>query len=271
MKSKNYNTEGFTKAELSELPLYEFTGSQEDRWRATNGVIDNILNQYNGRLDSFKILDLALGGGQDSIFLIKRGYEVVSNEIEDVYIDQAKQKAAKEGVMLNVRKCYWQEMDKNPLYQLSEFDFIFCLGNSFPNYLLNENDRIKSLQNFWTILKKGGTFLFDSRNFDYMVENKNSILKNPETNFKYVGKTTFLNKELVHGFPVEITNDVVRFVWKHYGKKAYTEMDFWPATIENVKKLIQDSIGNVRYEIFYDYQKQKPEHYDFVQYLLYKE
>ena len=271
MENKNYNTSNFKKVELSELPLYEFAGSQEDRWRVTNGVIDNILDQYNSRLGPFKILDLALGGGHDSIFLINRGYDVISNEIEDVYIDQAKQNAAKEGVTLNVRKCYWQEMDKSPLYQQNEFDFIFCLGNSFPNYLLNGDDRIKSLQNFWTVLKKGGTLLFDSRNFDYIVENKDFILKNPETNFKYIGKTTFLNKELVHGFPVEITKDVVHFVWKHYGKKVYAEMDLWPATTENVKRLIQDSIGDIRHEVFYDYQKQKPEHYDFVQYLLYKD
>ncbi|MBI4158079.1 MAG: class I SAM-dependent methyltransferase [Candidatus Yanofskybacteria bacterium] len=271
MKDKNYNTSNFKKVELSELPLYEFTGSQEDRWKATNGIIDNILNQYESRLGSFKTLDLALGGGHDSIFLIKKGYDVVSNEIEDVYIDQAKQNATKEGVILNVRKCYWQEMDKNSLYQPSEFDFIFCLGNSFPNYLLSENDRTKSLRNFWTILKTGGVLFFDSRNFDYMIENKDFILQDPEANFKYAGKTTFLNKELVHGFPVEITNNIVHFVWKHYGKKAYAEMDLWPATTENVKKLIQDSIGNVRYEILYDYQKQKPEQYDFIQYLLYKD
>jgi len=203
--------------------------------------------------------------------MIKRGYDVTSNEIEDTYIEQAKDKATNENITLNVRKCYWQEIDKSPLYKLGEFDFAFCLGNSFPNYLLNGDDRTKSLQNFWTVLKKGGTLLFDSRNFDYMVENKDSILKKPETNFRYAGKTTFLNKELVHGFPVEITNDVVRFVWKHYGKKAYAEMKLWPATTKNVKKLIQDSIGNIRYEILYDYQKQKPEHYDFVQYLLYKD
>ena len=198
MDNKNYSTEGFIKTELSELPLREFTGDLELRWRAINGLIDNILNRYKNKVDSFKVLDLALGGGQDSIFLIKRGYDVTSNEIEDVYINQATSNAVNENVELNIRKCYWQKMDKSPPYKPEEFDFAFCLGNSFPNYLLNRDDRIKSLQNFWTILKKGGTLLFDSRNFDYMINNKDFILENPEINFKYLGRTTFLNKGLIN-------------------------------------------------------------------------
>jgi len=272
MDNKNYLMEGWIKTELSELPLREFVGDLELRWQAMNGLIDDILKRYKNKINSFKVLDLALGDGHDSIFLIKRGYDVTSNEVDNVYISQANDNAVRENVRLNIRKCYWQEIDKSPLYKSEEFDFAFCLGNSFPNYLLNGEDRIKSLQNFWAVLKKGGTLLFDSRNFDYMINKKDFILKNPEINFKYLGKTTFLNKDLIHGFPIEISNSLIHFVWKHYGYKKYAEMNLWPATIGNVKKLIQDSIeGDIRYEIFYDYHKQKPEHYDFVQYLLYKD
>ena len=61
------NINQHTKKQLSEVPLHEFVGDLDLRWKRTNGLIDNILSHYNNP----KILDLALGSGHDSIFLLK--------------------------------------------------------------------------------------------------------------------------------------------------------------------------------------------------------
>ena len=257
---------GFTKASLSKAPLSDFVGNIELRWRKMGGLIDDILLRYRNP----KILDLALGGGHDSIFLLKKRYDVVSNEIDNAIISQAIEKAKEEKVSLTIRSVRWKNISDSPEYKSEEFDFVFSLGNSFPNYLLQKEDRKKALTGFWKILKPGGTLLFDARNFDYILQNTEEILKDPEHNFQYKGKTTFLNKDLILGFPTEIEQNKVHFIWKHYKNKKYAELDLWPATIENVTKMINEALGDIKFDIYFDYQKQKPAHYDFVQYVIKK-
>lgn len=257
---------GFTKTSLPKVPLGDFVGDIELRWKRMNGLIDNILAQYHNP----RILDIALGDGHDSIFLLKKGYNIISNEIEDALLNQVLINARKENTRLAIRRVRWEDIGSSPEYEPEEFDFVFSLGNSFPNYLLRKKDREKSLENLWGILKPGGTLLFDTRNFDYMFQNTEEILKDPEHSFQYKGSTTFLNKDTVRGFPIEITQNKVHFIWKHYKNKKYAELDLWPAIIKNVTRMINDVLGNIKLDIYFDYRRQKPSRYDFVQYVLKK-
>jgi len=256
----------FTKTSPSEILSGDFVGDLELRWKRMNGLVDNILSRYRNP----KILDLALGGGHDSIFLLKKGYDVISNEIDNAMINRATERAKQEGVNLTVRNVQWEDIGDSPEYRPEEFEFIFSLGNSFPNYLLQKEDREKSLAGLWKIIKPGGTLLFDARNFDYMIQNAEEILKNPECNFRYKGNTTFLNKDTVFGFPIEISSEKVHFIWKHYKNREYTELDLWPATVDNVTKMIKEVLGDIKFDIYFDYRRQRAAHYDFVQYVLKK-
>ena len=258
-------TKGYTKTTLSRAPLFDFVGDTEKRWKQIGSLIKKILAKYKNP----KILDLAMGSGQDSISLLQEGYNVTSNEIDPEGIALARENAGIVGVSLDIRKVDWVDMELSPLYQLNEFDFILSLGNSFPNYLFKEADRQKALRSFWKILKPGGTLLFDSRNFDYILENAKEILKDPERNFKYTYKSTYVGRE-VKGFPIKITKDKIDFLWKHYKNRRYAELSLWPATIKNVTSLIKSVLGDVPVEIYYDYQKKKPRYYDFVQYVVRK-
>ena len=259
------NINQHTKKQLSEVPLHEFVGDLDLRWKRTNGLIDNILSHYNNP----KILDLALGSGHDSIFLLKKGHSVISNEIDNYSVKVALEKAKKAEVKLIIRNAFWEHIGKSKEYAPEEFDVAFSLGNSFPNYLLDAVAREKALKNFWMILKPGGTLLFDSRNFDYILNNAREILKNPESNFRYLYFTTYLNKA-VKAFPVSISLDKVRFRWINVQSGTYAELDLWPSTIANVTDLIKRALGDVQFDIYYDYFKDKPVHHDFVQYILKK-
>lgn len=126
------------------------------------------------------------------------------------------------------------------------------------------------MRGFWKILKPRGTLLFDARNYDYILSDAKDILKDPESNFKYLYETNYLGKSIV-GFPVEITDDRVHFVWKHCIQKQYAELELWPATLSNIHELVKDTLGDVSIEVYFDYQKERPNHYDFAQYVLRKE
>jgi len=258
-------TAGFQKVSLPEVPLFDFVGDNSVRWSRTRQFLGNFLNQYKNP----KILDLAMGSGPDTIALLKEGCDVTSNEVDEYGIGLAQVEAKKENVKLNIRKIFWEQINHSLEYRDSEFDLAFSLGNSFPNYLLNERDRVEALKGFWKVIKPGGTLIFDARNFDYMLREKEFILQNPEENFKYTYSTTYTGQK-VKGFPVEIENDKIHFVWKHYDNKKYAELHLWPATIENVKKLVQSALGKVEISIFFNYQKEKSRHYDFAQFVIRK-
>ncbi len=256
---------GYTKVELLELPILDFVGDVEKRWQTIGPFIHNLLGQYSNP----KVLDLAMGSGQDSIQLIKEGYEVVSNEIDRVGISAALEYADNEDVMLNIRQVNWTEIESSSEYKPQEFDFIFSLGNSFPNYLLTREDRKRAMWGIWKILKPGGTLFFDTRNFDYMWENREEILKDPEHSFPYNYFTTYIGRKAI-SFPVRITDEGILLIHKNKEKKVYSELNLWLALEERVKEMIADVAPEAKVEIFYDYQKEKPEHYDFLQYIVRK-
>jgi ubiquinone/menaquinone biosynthesis C-methylase UbiE len=257
---------GFKRVDVDELlGGGEYNGDCDLRWRGTKGVIDEIINKY----ENPKILDLAMGGGEDTICLLKKGCNVISNDVEEYFVPIVEKRARENNVKLEIRIEDWRNILFSNKYKEEEFDFIFILGNSFPCYIYSEEERRICLKGFWKILKSGGTLLFDTRNFDYFINNKEYILKDPENNFRYDGKCSYVNKDFKF-FYTFINNEIVHFCVKCFSKKEYACKDLYLATEERVKKMIKDVLGDVELEIFYDYQKEKPEHYDFVQYKLTK-
>lgn len=256
---------GYKKVELLNLPILDFVGDIEDRWRTIGPFLHNILEQY----ENPKILDLAMGSGQDSIVLLEEGYNVVSNEIDPVGIQTARKNAQEAGVALAVRQVDWTNLETSSEYNQDEFDVIFSLGNSFPNYLLTEEERRKAMSGIWKILKPGGTLFFDTRNFDYMWQNREQILKDPEHNFSYSYDTTYIGRKAI-SFPAEITEDRILLIHKNKDRKVYSELTLWLALEERVKEMIRSVAPNADIKILYDYQKEKPEHYDFLQYVVKK-
>lgn len=257
---------GFTKTTLTQLPLLDFVDDGSgNRWLQMGGLLHDVLGKY----EDPKILDLAMGTGQDSISLLKEGYKVESNDIDDEGIEMAEGQAKKVAAKLSVHRIDWKDFLTTSELKPESFDVVFSLGNSFPNYMLDQKERVDALKGFWKVLKKGGTLIFDTRNFNYILNNKEHILVNPEKNFEFGYRSTYLNRQ-VKGFPVDISKDRLHYIWKHYENKRWAELDLWPATIDNVRDLVSEALGGVSLKLYYDYVTKKPSQFDFVQYVISK-
>jgi SAM-dependent methyltransferase len=184
----------------------------EKRRKGENGWLVRQLKKYN----CHKIFDAALGDGCDSIYLIKEGFDVTSNEISEAFIKKAKENAKREGVRLKILKLDWRKLTKK--IPKETFDAVLCLGNSL-TCLFKYEDRLAALKQFWTILKKGGILIIDKRHYRPILDNRERVLKGY---FHYSGKYVYCGK-YVHSKPVEIREDRITFEVsdKRTGKKAY--------------------------------------------------
>lgn len=258
-------TRGCERTTVAGLPLAECSGDLNERWKTTGPFLVRFLSKYNDPL----VLDAAMGSGPDTMPLIKEGYRVISNEIDEEAVVYAQERARSANVHLELHKVDWVDFETTPEYQPEQFDLIFSLGNSFPVYFLDAESRVKALRGFWRILKHSGTFIFDTRNYDYILDNAEEILRDPENNFRYTYTTIYTNRN-IHTFPVEITPSKVRFLLKNYKNNKWADAAAWPATINAVRKMVGDALGETKTDVYYDFQVQKPEHYDFAQFVLIK-
>ncbi len=88
-----------------------------------NGFLLNTLKKFHCK----KIFDACLGDGADSIHLLKNRFNVTSNDLDNLFIQKAKENANKHNVTLNITEYDWRDLDKH--FEDESFDAIFCLGN----------------------------------------------------------------------------------------------------------------------------------------------
>jgi 2-polyprenyl-3-methyl-5-hydroxy-6-metoxy-1,4-benzoquinol methylase len=140
MKARVLDLKGFKKVPFVRLPFIDFAGDIEKRWEHMNGLLENILKSYKDP----KILDIAGGGGHDTVFLMQRGYNVTSNEVDKNFATYLKDKIKAAGVNPRVLSIDWRDFADSPELKDEEYDVLFALGNSFPNYLFKEEERAQS-------------------------------------------------------------------------------------------------------------------------------
>jgi ubiquinone/menaquinone biosynthesis C-methylase UbiE len=108
------------------------------------------------------VLDCSCGTGNHAIWLAEQGFDVHASDISDGMLEAAKEKAAKEGLSINFFQCSWEEL---PEKSICDFDLIVCPGNSLSHLPdLNMLDQI--FPAFKKVLKPGGKFFFDIRNWE---------------------------------------------------------------------------------------------------------
>ncbi len=209
-----------------------------------------------------KVFDSSLGDGVDSIHLIKKGFDVTSNEIDETFLNKALENAKRDGVNLKVTKLDWRKLDEKNVE--NSFGAVICLGNSL-TYIFDEKDQLKTISQFKRILKPGGILVIDERNYQYILDNREEILKG---NFKYSGKYVYCG-EFVHGRPIEISDKKVKFEYtdERDGKKGYLVL--YPFKRGELSSLLVRS-GFNSVEQFSDYKPGFNPEADFYQYVCVK-
>lgn len=234
----------------------EFVG-WEKRKKGERGFFARKLKEHNCNY----ILDTALGDGVNSVRLIQEGFKVESNEIDEEYRKSALKNASKNNVELSIKSYDWRELTKG--YN-TQFDSLICLGNSL-TYLLTKEDQIKALKEMFALIKNGGILIIDHRNYDYILDKKNEILRG---NFIYSRKYYYCSDEIL-SYPVNIENNYVIMEYYHPIKNIKLRLKLYPFRIEEMKSLLK-AVGFKKIETYYDFKKEKPEHFDFVQHIAIK-
>ena len=220
---------------------------------------DNFLVDQFHKHNVKKVFDACLGDGCDSIYLIKQGFDVVSNEIDKIFRDKAIQNARTGGVSLKITTLDWRKLDT----ELAEesFEAVICLGNSL-TYLFIEKDQLETLRQLKRILRKGGILIIDERNYQYILDNRDEILKG---NFHYSDKYVYCGDK-VHGKPVEIFDERVKMEYtdERTVKKGY--LILYPFRRGEVKNLLaKTEFASI--EQFSDYKVGESHNADFYQYV----
>jgi len=210
-----------------------------------------------------KIFDACLGDGVDSIYLLKNGFDVVSNDLDKLFIKKAKQNAKKYDVKLNVTQYDWRDLDKH--FKAGSFDSVICMGNSL-TYLFDEKDRYKTLKNFLNILEDDGVLIIDERNYQYLLDNKKDILD--KSKFRYSNKYIYCGKN-VCGKPIEISDNEVKMEYTDRRNNKKAHLVLYPFKHGELLNLLEKA-GFKKIIRYSDYKKGDNPTADFYQYVCLK-
>lgn len=147
----------WTNNYFDELYLKFFLENQKNE--VTEAQVRIVENYIKGKL----ILDAGCGIGRHSILLSEKGYEIIGIDSSELYIEIAKKKASE----LKLGNIEFIKKDMREPLGDSIFDGIINLWSSFGYF--DDDTNYKIIQNFNNALKKGGKFIIDLENRDYII------------------------------------------------------------------------------------------------------
>lgn len=130
--------------------------------------------------------DLNCGKGRHSVYLTKKGFDVIGTDLSEENIKCALQNEN--------NKLHFYKQDMRSLFYTNYFDAVFNLFTSF-GYFKSKHDDEKVFQSVYNSLKPGGVFVLDFLNAALSIEN---ITSNEE---KIIDGVLFkINKKTENGF-----------------------------------------------------------------------
>jgi len=229
------------------------------RRQGEDGFLLNALKEFNCQ----KIFDACLGDGADSIHLLKNGFNVTSNDLDNLFIQKAKENANKHKVTLKITKYDWKDLDKH--FQEKSFDAITCLGNSL-THLFEKKDRFKTLKNFLYILKDNGILIIDERNYQSILDKREEILNDEK--FRLSNKFVYCGDN-VRSRPIEISDNKVRLEIEDERTKNKWHLLIYPFKRGELLNLLKEA-GFTKIEQYSDYKKGFYPDANFYQYVCQK-
>jgi len=196
-----------------------------------------------------KILDVATGTGYHSVRLLNHGFDVWSADGSPVMLAKAFENAKNRGHILRTLHADWRWLNRDVH---GRFDAIICLGNSF-THLFSDNDRRKSLAEFYSALKHDGILIIDHRNYDSILDSEQFSSKHT---YYYVG-------EQVSAEPDFVDDGLARFKYTFPDKSEFF-LNMFPLRKDYMNKLLCE-VGFQKITTFGDfeetYKAQEPDFY----------
>lgn len=153
------------------MSLYDELGEKYDmmiRWKQRLEKETPFFQRLFSENRVQRVLDLACGTGHHSRLFHNWGCDVTGVDPSSALLEVAKSK-----IPDNAENIKFIESDFSAISSNVEgpFDAILCLGNSLPHI-----DSVESLQRLFTnvlaLLKPGGAFVFQNRNYDRLVKHQ---------------------------------------------------------------------------------------------------
>lgn len=185
-----------------------------------------------------KILDVATGTGFHSIRLLNEGFDVTSADGSPEMLAKAFENGMSHDHILKIAKADWRFLNKDIH---GKFDAVICLGNSF-THIHDENDRRKSLAEFYAVLKHDGILILDQRNYDEILDSGFSS----KHIYYYCG-------EDVKAEPVHVDEGLARFKYSFPDSSSY-HLNMFPLRKDYTVSLMRE-VGFQDVKTYGDFQE----------------
>lgn len=139
-------------------PYYHLLYNNRDDKEA-HIFIDNLVTFLNPLKDT-SFLDLACGKGRHSRYLNSKGFEVTGIDLSEESIQYASQ--------FQNENLHFYVHDMRRVFRVNYFDYVLNLFTSFGYFETPHHDE-QVLQSVHSALKRGGTFVLDFMNANYVI------------------------------------------------------------------------------------------------------
>ncbi|OGD84490.1 hypothetical protein A2696_01375 [Candidatus Curtissbacteria bacterium RIFCSPHIGHO2_01_FULL_41_13] len=228
----------------------------DNRRRGENGWLFNQLKNYSAK----KVLDVAVGDGVDTIFLLKQGFEVNCNEFDSAFREKAKENVQREGLVIAPTVLDWRNLDEE--YLPASQDAVICMGNSL-TCLEGEDNQLLALGQFHRVLASGGVLLVDERNYQKILDNREAAIAGT---LDSTGKYLYTGTNRVRARFISISDQLILIEYTHQGtaRKAYYKV--FPFKKGELETLLKEA-GFSQITKFSDYEEGDNPDADFYQYV----
>ncbi len=185
-----------------------------------------------------RILDVACGTGFHSVRLIEAGFDVVSADGSADMLAKAFENGRKRGHILRTVQSDWRQLNRDIH---GRYDAVICLGNSF-THLFNENDRRKTLAEFYSALNHDGILILDQRNYDSILDHGYSS----KHTYYYCGND-------VSVYPEYVDSGLTRFRYE-FPDKAVFHLNMFPLRKAYTRRLMRE-VGFQHVETYGDFKE----------------
>lgn len=219
--------------------IQEFVQKWDDLidWDAREAGEDGFFIEELKKRGVKRILDVAAGTGYHSVKLLKAGFDVTCVDGSAEMLAKAFENGRKHGFILRTIQADWR-MLKRDVHE--QYDAVICLGNSF-THLFKENDRRKSLAEFYSVLKHDGVLIIDHRNYDVIID-KGYQSKH---SFYYAGQN-------IKAMPEHVDDGLCRFRYEFPDNSVF-HLNLFPLRKAYMERLLTE-VGFQQITTFADFQ-----------------